>query len=269
MGAYVDVAGIATWVEQTGAGEETVLLLHGGLSSCDDLLGTVGPSLGEHYRLVAFDRRGHGRTADTDAPFHYADMATETIEVLTSVVGGHAHLIGFSDGGNVALLVALQRPDLVGKVVTIGANFHHSGLLALPLSLDSPEGAMIADAYGSRSPDGRDHFPVVFAKSETMFATEPTLTVDDLRGITAPTLVISADDDAIKLDHSCALYEALPEGQLSIVPGTSHLLPIEKPLDTARIILDFLQQSGPPVTFMPIRRASPRSGDAQRPAVTG
>ena len=75
MGGYVDVGGHATWVEQTGAGEETVLLLHGGLSSCDDLLGTVGPTLAEQYRVVAFDRRGHGRTADTDAPFHYADMA--------------------------------------------------------------------------------------------------------------------------------------------------------------------------------------------------
>jgi len=256
MGAYIDIAGLATWVEQTGAGDETVLLLHGGLSSCDDLLGTVGPTLAEHYKVVAFDRRGHGRTADTDAPFHYADMATEAIGVLSTVVGGPAHLVGFSDGGNVALLVALQRSDLVRKIVTIGANFHHAGLLALPLELDSPAGAMIADAYGSRSPDGRDHFPVVFAKSETMFATEPTLTIEDLHGITAPTLVISADDDAIRLDHTCALYEAMPAGRLAVVPGTSHLLPIEKPLDTARLILDFLQSSGPPVTFMPIRRAS-------------
>ena len=107
--------GTPTWVEQTGAGDETVLLLHGGLSSCDDLLGTVGPTLAEHYRVVAFDRRGHGRTADTDAPFHYADMAVEVLGVLEMVVGGPAHLVGFSDGGNVALLVALDHPELVGE----------------------------------------------------------------------------------------------------------------------------------------------------------
>ncbi len=254
MGGYVDVAGHPTWVEQTGAGDETVLLLHGGLSSCDDLLGTVGPTLAEHYRVVAFDRRGHGRTADTDAPFHYADMADEALGVLETVIGGPAHLVGFSDGGNVALLVALDHRELVGKIVTIGANFHHSGLMALPLAPDSPAVEMIADAYGSRSPDGREHFPVVFQKTEVMFAAEPTLTVDDLGRITSPTLVIAGDDDAIRLDHTCALYEALPSGELAIVPGASHLLPIEKPLDTARLILEFLQSAGPPVTFMPIRR---------------
>ena len=254
MGGYVDVAGHATWVEQKGAGDETVLLLHGGLSSCDDLLGTVGPTLAEQYRVVAFDRRGHGRTADTDAPFHYADMAVEVLGVLDMVVDGPAHVIGFSDGGNVALLVALDHPEVVGKLVTIGANFHHSGLMAMPLTPDSPAVEVIAEAYGRRSPDGREHFPVVFAKTETMFATEPTLAVDDLGRIANPALVMAGDDDAIRLDHTCALYEALPAGQLAIVPGASHLLPIEKPLDTARLILDFLQRAGPPATFMPIRR---------------
>ena len=254
MGGYVDIAGHATWVDQTGAGDETVLLLHGGLSSCDDLLGTVGPTLAEQYRVVAFDRRGHGRTADTDAPFHYADMAVEALGVLEMAVDGPAHLVGFSDGGNVALLVALDHPEVVGKLVTIGANFHYSGLMALPLTADSPAVQMIADAYGRRSPDGREHFPAVFEKTEVMFATEPTLTVGDLGRIPNPSLVIAGDDDAIRLDHTCALYEALPAGELAIVPGASHLLPIEKPLDTARLILDFLQRAGPPVTFMPIRR---------------
>jgi pimeloyl-ACP methyl ester carboxylesterase len=259
MGAYVDINGLATWVEQSGVGEEVVVLLHGGLSSCDDLFGTVGPTLAEHYRVVAFDRRGHGRTEDTDAPFHYADMATELLGVIDMVVGGPAHLVGFSDGGNVALLAALDHPEVVRKLVTIGANYHYSGLMPLPLAADSPAVGMITDAYAKRSPDGRDHFPVVFEKTEKMFATEPTLTVDDLGRISHPALVIAGDDDAIRLDHTCALFEALPAGELAIVPGASHLLPIEKPIDAARLILDFLQRAGPPATFMPIRRgpASP------------
>jgi pimeloyl-ACP methyl ester carboxylesterase len=254
MGEYIDIAGHRTWVEQTGSGDETVLLLHGGLSSCDDLLGTVGPTLAEHFRIVAFDRRGHGRTGDTDAPFHYADMATETVSVLHTVVGGPAHLVGFSDGGNIALLIALDHPELVGKVVPIGANFHYSGLLPLPFEADSPEVQMLTDAYTQRSPDGREHFEVVLQKTLEMFAAEPTLTVDDLRRITCPTLVMAADDDAIKLDHTCALFEALPSGELAIVPGASHLVPIEKPALVASLILEFLQRAGPPVTFMPIRR---------------
>lgn len=254
MGEYVDLAGRRTWVEQTGHGDETVLFLHGGLSSCDDLLATVGPTLGEHFRIVAFDRRGHGRTADTERPFHYADMASETVDVLRTVVGGPAHLVGFSDGGNIALLVALDHRDLVGKIVPIGANFHFDGLMPLPFEAGSAEAEMLADAYAKRSPDGRDHFAVVLEKSLAMFSTEPTLTADDLRRITCPALVIAGDDDAIKLDHTCALFEALPAGELAIVPGASHLLPIEKPALVASLVLEFLQRAGPPVTFMPIRR---------------
>ena len=56
--------------------------------------------------------------------------------------------------------------------------------------------------------------------------------------------MIAGDDDAIRLDHTCALYEALPAGELAIVPGASHLLPIEKPLDTARLDPRLLAESG-------------------------
>ena len=64
---------------------------------------------------------------------------------------------------------------------------------------------------------------------------------------------MSADDELVRLDHSCSMYEALPAGQLAVVPGTSHALPIEKPAEVARLVLDFLA-AGPPETFMPIGR---------------
>ena len=258
MGTYVDIDGHPTWVEERGSGEETVVLLHGGLSDSSLLLDSMGDALAESRRVVAFDRRGHGRTADTAEPFHYDDMATETIGVLDTVVGGPAHLVGWSDGGIVALLVALRRPDLVGKLVPIGANFHYDGLAPISLDPDSPIAAMIAQAYGERSPDGPDHFPVVLGKAMTLFASEPTLTTDDLERITAPTLVLSGDDDGVQLDHTCAMFLALPAGQLAVVPGSSHAVPIEKPADVARLVVDFLS-SGPPETFMPILRAASTS----------
>jgi pimeloyl-ACP methyl ester carboxylesterase len=258
MGSYVDIGGHSTWVEERGSGEDTVLLLHGGLSDSSLLLDTLGDVLAASWRVVAFDRRGHGRTADTADPFHYDDMATETIGVLETVVGGPAHLVGWSDGGIIALLVALRRPDLVGKLVAIGANFHFDGLAPISLDPESPIAAMIGQAYGERSPDGPDHFPVVLGKAMTMFTSEPTLTTDDLAGIAAPTLVLVGDDDAARLDHTCAMFLALPAGQLAVVPGSSHAVPIERPADVARLVVDFLS-SGPPETFMPILRAAPAS----------
>ena len=105
---------------------------------------------------------------------------------------------------------------------------------------------------------------MVLGKAMTMFASEPTLTTDDLEGITAPTLVLSGDDDGVRLDHTCAMFLALPAGQLAVVPGSSHAVPIEKPADVARLVVDFLS-SGPPETFMPILRAPRRRADRCRP----
>lgn len=255
MGHHIDIAGVATWVETMGEAGDVVLMLHGGLSSSDTLLGALGASIAAGHRVVAFDRRGHGRTADTDAPFHYDEMATETIAVLDDVIGGRAHLVGWSDGGIVAVIVARRRPDLVDKLVLIGTNFHVDGLRPIAGSGGDAVVDMMAQAYGELSPDGIEHFPVVAAKAFTLFDTEPTMTVADLADIAAPTLVMVGDDDLTELGHTCSMYEALPAGQLSVVPGASHALPLEKPAEAAAIIISFLDQTGPPQTLMPSRRA--------------
>jgi pimeloyl-ACP methyl ester carboxylesterase len=182
-------------------------------------------------------------------------MAAETIGVLEAVVGRRAHLVGWSDGGIISLLVALRRPDLVDRMVLIGANFHFDGLADLDLPEDSPFARSIVEAYAERSPDGGEHFGEIFGRFMTMLTTEPTLTTDDLARITAPTLLMAGDDDAVLLSHTCQMYEAMPAGQLSIVPGTSHALPLERPDVTSRTVLDFLAAEVPPATLMPVRRA--------------
>ena len=252
MGERVEINGHPTWVDEHGSGDKTILMMHGGMSN-SDTLEALTQALAEHYRVVAFDRRGHGRTADTDAPFHYDDMATEAIGVLEQVVGGPAHIVGWSDGGNVGLLTAMRRPDLVDRMVVIGANFHFEG--AMPVDVDPGFTDMIRAGYVERSPDGEEHFEAHIGKAMTMIETEPTLTTDDLCKIDTPTLVLVGDDDLLTLAHTAELYESLPAGQLAVVPGTSHILPIERPDETARIILHFLEADVPPTTFMPIRRA--------------
>jgi pimeloyl-ACP methyl ester carboxylesterase len=120
-------------------------------------------------------------------------MATETIAVLDSVIGGRAHLVGWSDGGIIALLVALERPDVVGKIVVIGANYHHDGVMAVEPDPESPFMQAIGRAYIERSPDGPEHLEAVFAKSFAMFNSEPALTTSDLANIRNPTLVVGRD----------------------------------------------------------------------------
>ena len=252
----IDIDGHPTWYADSGAAPGVpVLLLHGGVSNSDLLLDTIGGPIGGAHRVVAFDRRGHGRTADTDALFHYDEMADETVAVLDGVVSGPAHLVGWSDGGIVALLVALRRPDLVERLVLIGVNFHHEGTRQISMPEDAPFLTMIQASYAERSPDGPEHFAVALKKGMALFTTEPTLTTVDLAAVTAPTLVMAGDDDLIEAAHTLALYGALPAGRLAVVPGTSHALPLERPDEVARLIVDFLAAADPPDTLMPIDRA--------------
>ena len=250
---YTDIGGHRTWFADSGGAGEPVLLLHGGLSDSQVILEPLEPSLGERFRILAFDRRGHGRTADTDNAFHYDDMATETIAVTLKLIGGPAHLVGWSDGGNVALLVALRRPDLVRSLVLMSANYHFDGNLIGPG--DGPAPKVIRDRYAERSPDGPDHFGIVFEKSKAMWAAEPTLTTDDLRRVSAPALVLVGDDDLMTLAHTASLYESLPMGQLAVIPGTSHGVVLEKPDLVSRLIEDFLLAPGKPQTYVPVRRS--------------
>ncbi|MCX5986456.1 MAG: alpha/beta hydrolase [Chloroflexi bacterium] len=118
---YLDILGHETWVSVPDKDREPLLLLHGGLTSTAHML-QVGNFLDPKYRVSAFDRRGHGRTADSAEPFHYDTMADETIAVLEAI-GGPSHIVGWSDGGNIGLIVASRRPDLVKRLVVIGSNF--------------------------------------------------------------------------------------------------------------------------------------------------
>ena len=170
-------------------------------------------------------------------------------------MGRPAHLVGYSDGGIVSLLVARERPDLVQSMVLIGANFHHEGIHPFDLDPESPVAQMIAESYAAISPDGAEHFPAIVDKTLTMIGTEPTLATDHLTGIAHPTLVLAGDDDLVRLSHTCELFEALPNGQLAIVPGTSHLVVFEKPDLVQASVRSFLDSGGTVETLMPINRA--------------
>ena len=248
-----------TWAKLPRGRRPVVLLLHGGMSSSASMLSSIGPRLERDFAVCAFDRRGHGRTADTPQPFSYDEMADETIAFIEHV-GRRVHLVGHSDGGNVALLVAMRRPDLVKRSIVIGANYHHNGLMPLgTFDADSEGFDEWANGYAALSPDGIEHAAEVARKSAELVATSPTLTTSDLATISVPTLVMAGDDDVATLAHTCSLYESLPHGQLAIVPGTSHGVLKERTKESARVIRHFLTMSLPPRTRTSVRRPAVRT----------
>ncbi|WP_405777643.1 alpha/beta fold hydrolase [Streptomyces sp. NBC_01538] len=264
MSGYVELPGVKTWYEVEGAGDP-LLLLHGGLCT-NEIWGAQRAALAARYSLFLPERRGHGHTPDVEGPLSYQDMADDTIAFMESVVGGPAHLVGWSDGGIVALLVAIARPDLVRKVVAMGANFlpapESSAAPAMldNMSADAPAMAGFRGMYEVASPDGAAHWPVVVNKMADMIRTQPTISTEDLARLSAPTLVLVGDDDLITLEHTIALYRAIPHSELAVVPGTSHALPMEKPQQVNQLIVDFLTNDPIPTMF-PVRRATGTPSD--------
>jgi pimeloyl-ACP methyl ester carboxylesterase len=111
--------------------------------------------------------------------------------------------------------------------------------------------------FQGASPDGPDHWPVFFAKTARMWREEPTLTTKGVAQVSAPTLVLVGDDEPIRLEHTLALFDSVPDSQLGMVPGASHMLFLEKPQVCNELMLAFLAETAAPATLFPVRRAEP------------
>lgn len=257
METTVDLNGVRTWYAVDGAGEPLVYL-HGGFSDADEL-DPVRAQYAARFRVYTPDRRGHGRTPDVEGPLDFERTAADTVAFLEDVVGGPAELVGFSDGATTALHVALRRPDLVRRMGMISGQYHQKGLLPDLFGGDLDEAVAgiaqspLAERYRQLSPDGPEHFPVVAEKIMRGAFEEPRLDAAELARVQARTLIVSADDDAVALEHTLELYRGIPDAELAVVPGTSHVLIWEKPELVARLVLDFLTTEPVP-TRAPIRR---------------
>ena len=242
-GAYVEAGGLRTYYEVRGSGQP-VVLLHGGMCTAETF-DAQAEGLAARHRVYVPERRGHGRTPDVEGPITYENMAEDTIAFMEAAGLESAHLAGWSDGALVALIVALRRPDLVRKLVLIGQYVNLDGAREEGKQLLDSFTAetfppMFRQMYAAVSPDGPEHFGVVFAKLLPLWRGDPGIALDALAEVTAPTLVLAGDDDVLTIEHAAAVARALPDAQLAIVPGASHALPMEKPEVVNRLLLDFL-----------------------------
>ena len=234
------------------------MLLHGAFGSSAEW-DQATPSLAGQFTIFATDTRGHGGTPDPGT-VSYDLIAMDVIGFIETVIEGPVSIVGWSDGGIAALLVAMRRPDLVHKIVPVSANFHTIGLLPEArtrfegLTAESPALEHFRATYEAVSADGAAHWPEIVDKVKAMILCEPTLTAQELSAIEAPTLVVSGDDDITSLEHTIEMMRSIPNAELAIVPGTSHFLLHEKSELTWTLIRDFLLYEPTP-TMMPMRRA--------------
>lgn len=244
---YVTIAGLPTWHEVDGEGPP-VVLLHAAFVGAAAWVAQAPALVSAGFRVHVPERRGHAHTRDVDGPLTYEVMAADTIAYLEAEVGGQAHLVGWSDGAVVALLVALRRPDLVGRMVLIGQYYNASGRVPgseLDRLLHSAEAKeFLRQGYGPVSPDGPAHFEVAYAKTMAMIDSGPEIDLAALAAVCAPALVLQGDRDEVTLEHGAAVAAALGDGRLAVLPGT-HGLPIELPELVNTLLISFLRGAVP------------------------
>lgn len=255
MGEYRGIRDASLWVEERGEGD-AVLLLHGGMSDVEEFDSNLF-QLADRFRVIGYDRRGFGRSADT-GPFTMEAMADDAAAVIESVAGRPAHLVGYSAGGMVAALVAVRRPELVRSLIIISSALQAGDWIVRPQapvddSADAGYPPVIVDRHIELSPDGREHFPVLVRKVAEL-AAHDVAPADALASYLGRTLIVTADDDFVTLESQIALYRSLPCGELAVIPGTSHMLLLEKPHQVISLVRDFLENA-PRVTFAPLGRA--------------
>jgi pimeloyl-ACP methyl ester carboxylesterase len=252
----VDIDGVAVFYETEGDGE-TIVLLHGGLAD-NSTWAAQFSGLSPHRRVVAPERQAQGHTPDQPGPLTYQAMADQTISFLVALGLGPVDLLGWSDGGMVGTLIAAQRPELVRTLTVTGSGFSSGGYVPgcmealVSLSPADDDMVLFAAMYAQASPDGPEHFPEVWEKMRTMWA-QPFDWTAHVQQISAPTLVIVGDDDYITVEHAQEFSRTVAHGQLAVVPGASHLVPMEKPDLFNTLVLDFTA-SPFPETMMPLRR---------------
>ena len=202
-----------------------LLLVHGGGSTIDSNWGALIAALAGTRRLLAVELQGHGRTATGSGPASFERSADDVAELLAELGTGAVDVLGFSNGGQVALQLAMRHSVRVGRLVIASAPFRRDGMIdgfwgALESGTftDMPEVFREADALVSGDA----------AHTERMFVLDRELMLtgfqdfpdEALAGITAPTLVIAGDRDVTRRDHAVALADLIPDARLLIVPGS-------------------------------------------------
>jgi pimeloyl-ACP methyl ester carboxylesterase len=259
-GRYAEVNGINLYYESHGSGPP-LILLHGGLYSIENF-DPVIETYADHHRVITVDLQGHGRTADIDRPISMDLMAGDIAALIEHLGLGQVDVLGYSLGGGVAFQLAMQRPELVRRLVLASVNLRRDAIYPEMLAQQGQVGAAAAEVmkdtpmyqlYRSIAPRPED-FPRLLDKIGASMARDFDFS-DQFRLLTVPTLFVSADADMFPPRHAVEAFELLGGGQqdggwmgegrpagghaLAILPGLTHYNTGSSPL-LAAVTLAFI-----------------------------
>ena len=223
---------ISLYYEKRGAGEPLVLL-HGNGEDGSYFLHQM-EAFSREFLVYALDTRGHGRSPRGSAPFTISQFAADLLAFLDEQGLKRVNLLGFSDGGNIALTFALRHPERVRRLVLNGANLTPRGVKAwvqLPIVL----GYQIASRL--KSPKARTN-----AEMLGLMVHEPQIPPSELAGLMMPVLVIAGTRDMIREDHTRLMAREIPGARLALIPG-NHFIARRNPAAFNRAVWSFFQET--------------------------
>jgi pimeloyl-ACP methyl ester carboxylesterase len=256
---YAPVNGLELYYEvhgEAGDGTRPLVLLHGNLSTIGVDFGGMLPSLAEGRQVVAVEQQAHGHTADIDRPLSIRNWTDDTAALLEHLGIGQADLFGYSSGSAVAFQLAVDRPELVGKLVLASFSYRLDGLhpgLMDNIGQLQPEhlaGTPFEQDYARVAPNPGD-WPRLVEKIKGMDADLPEWTDDDVRNLAAPAMVVVGDSDIVRPEHAVETFRllgggvmgdlaGLPRSRLAILPGTTHVTLVQRAGWLASMVAEFL-----------------------------
>jgi pimeloyl-ACP methyl ester carboxylesterase len=232
-GNFCTINGTNIYYETYGSGEP-LLLLHGNGQSIAAFSKQI-PAFSAKYKVIAVDTRAQGKSVDnTTEKFTYDLFADDMKTLLDSLHLKNVNVLGWSDGGNTALIMAIKYPTYVNKVMVMGANLNPS-TAAVDENILKQTNRDIVKLEKDKSVDTK-----TMVKLLKMVLTEPNINVDDLGKINSKVLVMAGEKDLIKEEHTKLIASQIKGVKLLIFKGETHFIPKENPTKFNEAILEFL-----------------------------
>ncbi|WP_426476625.1 alpha/beta fold hydrolase [Chryseobacterium sp. CBSDS_008] len=232
-GKFMDVNGVKLYYEIYGEGEP-LLMLHGNGQSISAFMNQKD-AFAKKYKVIIVDCRERGKSTYDKTKELTFDIQTEDLkQFLEKFNLKKVKILGWSDGGILALSIAMKHPQLVDKIACSGANI-------FPEGTKDDELKSMKEMLVSLTKENKDHKNDIFIDLLNLDLKYPQWKYEDLNKIQCPSLIIAGDKDLIKTEHTVKIAESIPKGQLAIIPNASHFVPEEKPELFNELVIDFFE----------------------------
>lgn len=234
-GKYATVNGIKIYYEEYGTGEP-LLLLHGNSSSIN-LFEKQIPELSKQFRVIAVDTRGQGKSGEDGKTYTY-DLFAEDMNALLNYLNlDSVNVLGWSDGGNTGLIMAMKYPQKVKRLVTMGANVFIDKTVVDKWVFKELDNQLKKELKGDTTAWGINRRRLI-----TLLLTEPKHSFEELKIIQCPVLVVAGEKDVIKEAHTKAIAANIPNSTLLIASKETHYFPSENPKVFNAAVIEFLKK---------------------------